>query len=173
MTPEFSARQNKMRLIAVFVFTLLMVGLFLFMKARNPGADAQAAGPDAVMFMGVKQVSPQEIHTLIPGSKGKPTLVEFHSKLCHDCRRMAPVLDKLVTACTGVNFRKYDILEDKKTHPDVFRTFKPVSVPILVFVDSKGVTRDVLYNYQKPEAVKQSLARISPAVKSGKCQPQS
>lgn len=171
MTPQYSALETKMKLIAVFTFTLCLVGLFFAMKLQSAPGKAQAAGPEQYMFMGVRHVPPAEIHQLIPQSQGKPTLIEFHSRLCHDCRRMAPVLEKLVTACTGVNFRKYDILEDKQAHPDVFRSFKPVSVPILVFVDSQGTTREVLYNYQEPSAVTRGLGLISPQVKSGACQP--
>ncbi len=171
MTPQYSALENKIKLIAVFAFTLGLIGVFLAMKVQNAPWKAQAAGSEQYMFMGIRHVPAAEIHQLIPQSKGRPTLIEFHSRLCHDCRRMAPVLSKLVTACTGVNFQKYDILEDKQAHPEVFRSFKPVSVPILVFVDSRGNTRDVLYNYQDPAAVSRSLALISPQVKSGACQP--
>lgn len=161
MTPHYSSSQNHMKLIALFLFTVMISVTCLVLKGRYEHANA--ASPNSRMFLGVKHLSPNEIHSLVPEIKGKPAVIEFHSKLCHDCKKITPIMEQLTKACPGVVLKKYDILNDRKTQGAVFRGFNPVSVPILLFVDKKGDIKNVLYNAQTKATLSESVDQIKPA----------
>lgn len=157
MTPRFHARQNKIRLIAVFLFIAGLSVAFQVLKSRSADPEAAMAGgaasSDPALFMGLRHASAREILAVLPEAQGRPMLLEFSSRLCHDCQRLAPVLRKVTGQHPGVYFRKIDVMEDKDKYPALFRAFKPVSVPMMVFIDGKGEIRNVLYNYQKPAVI--------------------
>lgn len=168
MTPRFAASQNKIRLIAVFLFTVMLAIAFQFYKSRPQDGTDIASNAETVnesLYIGLRHASSKEIKTALPDSVGKPTLLSFSSRLCHDCQRMAPVISKLVPKHPGIHFRKIDVLDDREKYPAVFRAFKPVSVPMLVFIDRQGEIRDVLYNYQEPSTIAAAMNKLE---KSGK-----
>lgn len=164
MSARLSASQNKIRLIAIFLFTVLMALAFQFYKAGmqpgNTSIESDAKTVDESLFIGLRHASPAEVRATLPEAVGKPTLLDFGSKLCHDCQRMAPVLSQLMPKYPNVYFRKIDVLDDHKKYPAIFRTFKPVSVPMLVFISPTGDIRNVLYNYQKPETVAAAITEL-------------
>lgn len=164
MSARLTARQNKIRLIAVFFCTVILALTFQFYKSGLRREDAavtsHAETLDESLFMGLRHATPSEIRSVLPEASGKPTLIDFSSRLCHDCQRMAPVVSKLVPQHPELYFKKFDVLEDQKKAPAVFRVFKPVSVPMLVFVGPKGDIQNVLYNYQKPEIVTSAIAQL-------------
>jgi thiol:disulfide interchange protein len=164
MTPRFSAGQNKIRLIAVFLFTVLLALAFQFYQGNRPDTGHAASNTtetvDESLFIGLRHASAREVRAALPESVGKPTLLEFSSRLCHDCQRMKPVLAKLTPRHPQVVFKQVDALDDRKKLPAVFRTFKPVSVPMLVFIDPQGEIRNVLYNYQSPETIEAALIKL-------------
>ena len=165
MTPQYAHNQNRMKLIVFFVFIVMLLVTGFLLKGRYEN-NANAASPgksESRMFLGIKRVPPKEIQALLPELKGKPGVIEFHSKLCHDCKRVTPLMEKLVAACPGVVFKKFDILEDRKKAPAVFKSFNPVSVPILVFVDKKGKIQDVLYNNHTQAELAESLDSVKPS----------
>lgn len=166
MTPHFSAQQNQTRLIAVFLCTFLMGLTFYVMRGTTQGSRAEAA--DAAMFMGLRHASAKEIHQVWPEAKGKMALLSFGSRLCHDCKRMAPIVSKAISQHPQMAFRKIDVLEDRQKYPAVFRVFKPVSVPMLVLIDARGEIRDVLYNYQSPDVVAKALEQLQTSVAASK-----
>lgn len=104
-------------------------------------------------FVGLRHATPQEIRSVLPENVQRPVLLEFTSRFCGDCRRMAPVVSRLASHYPRVSIRRLDVLEDRDKAPAVFRTFQPVSVPVLVFIAPNGVIRDVLYNEQPVERV--------------------
>lgn len=164
MSARLTARQNQIRLITVFICTVVLVLLFQFYKTglhrEDTGLSSQAETTDGSLFMGLRHATPSEIHSALPQAAGKPTLIDFSSRLCHDCQRMAPIISKLVPQHPELYFKKFDVLEDQKKAPAVFRIFKPVSVPMLVLVNPKGEIKNVLYNYQKPEVVSAAIAKL-------------
>jgi thiol:disulfide interchange protein len=164
MTPRMAATQSKIRLIGIFLSVVVLILTFQFFRARpNDAASStvsQAETTDPAMFMGLRHATPHEIHTVLPEAIGKPVLLEFGSRLCHDCQRLAPVVDALQPKYSGIYFRKVDVLTDHDKAPALLRTFKPVTVPLLVFIGADGQIRNVLYNYQPPETVDAALKRL-------------
>ncbi len=130
-------------------------------------ALGQAQAADA-RFLGLRKASPSEIRAAVPEAGQRPILVEFTSRFCHDCQRLSPVVTSLMPKYPSVYLRHADILEDREKAPVLFSTFKPVSVPVLVFIDRRGVIRDVLYNVQPSEKIAAALQalQISPAPKA-------
>ncbi len=52
------------------------------------------------------------------------------------------------------------MMDDQKKYPALFRTFKPVSVPVMIFVDASGEIRNVLYNYQPKEEIVTAINQL-------------
>ena len=164
MSARLSATQNKIRLIAIFLFTVIMALVFQCYKAgllpASQSVVSHAETLDPSLFMGLRHATAVEVRAALPEAVGKPTLLDFSSRLCHDCKRMAPVLAQLVPQYPKLYFRKIDVLDDAQKAPAIFRTFKPVSVPMLVFIDPRGNIRNVLYNYQKPETIAAAITQL-------------
>lgn len=112
---------------------------------------------DKALYIGLRKPSPSEIRQSLPEAAGKPALLMFHSKYCFDCKKMRPIIDKLMPEYTGITFLEFDILSDTKAHPAVFNTFKPVTVPVLVFITPDSKIQNVLYNFQNEAAIRNAL----------------
>lgn len=179
MSARLTANQNKTRLISVFLFTVLLALIFqLYKGSFQRSATAEASGVnklDDAYFIGLRRAKASEIKAALPEAMGKPAVIAFSSRFCHDCQRMAPVLSGLMPKHPEVYYRKIDVLDDQKKYPAIMRTFKPVSVPLLVFISPKGEIQNVLYNYQKPETVAAALRKletqplaVTPAKKAAK-----
>jgi thiol:disulfide interchange protein len=164
MSSHLTASQNKIRLIAVFLFSVLMVATFYLYRENFQSSSAIAASNsetlDDALFIGLRHATPKEIKAALPEATGKPLLLDFKSRLCHDCKRMAPIVKQALAQHPNIHFKEVDVLDDTKKYPALFRTFKPVSVPTLVFISSKGEIKNVLYNYQKPEVVAAALSKL-------------
>lgn len=168
MSTRLTATQNKIRLISVFIFTVLLaLSFYVYNGSHNPdrAIAGQAEMLDDALFMGLRHASPKEIRMSLPEISGKPAVLDFGSRLCHDCQRLAPVMAKVEPQFPQITFRKYDMLDDHDKYPAVFRAFKPVSAPVLVFINAKGEIRDVLYGYNPQPAVVESLQKILPGKK--------
>lgn len=127
----------------------------------KPAATAKAPQTlPSEAYMGIQKVSAAKVKELFPDSNGKPLLLMFHSKYCFDCKRMKPVIETLVPKHKGLVFKSYDVLEDKEKQARIFSAFKPVSVPILLFIKPNGETAQILYNYQKTAVVESNLSLI-------------
>ena len=154
---------QKLVLVAVTaLLALLATALLLSGVLMTPeGGNATGTPSDAEMFMGLQKVPASELHATVPDAKGKPTLLMFTSKFCLECKKLTPVVMKLLPQYPGVHFQKYDILEDRQKYAPVFDRFQPVSVPTLVFVDKQGEIRNVLYNDQPAKEISTSLETVS------------
>jgi thiol:disulfide interchange protein len=169
MTPRFTARQSNIRLIGLFLSVAVLALVFQFYRANlhhdaGSGEISQAETMPSSLFIGVRHASAKEIRAALPEANGRPTVLEFGSRLCHDCQRLAPVVSKLAARYPAVYFRNIDVLEDHDKAPAILRTFKPVSVPLLVFIDAQGDIRNVLYDYQSPAAVSAALDKLQAPV---------
>ena len=184
MTPRFLAQENKIRLLVVFLFVvLLFVAFRMFQSGMLKKNASKVVVPAAVQFntqqlktgklsapiklneshfMGLRHATAQEIQTALPEANGKPILIEFSSAMCHDCKRLKPVVEKIISKFPGVHFRGIDVIEDQAKAASLLRTFKPVTVPVLVFIGTDGEIKNVLYNYQSSEVVHTALSQLQP-----------
>lgn len=168
MSARLTASQNKFRLIAVFLATVIIALTFQIYKGMNgerlvtAEANSEAKLDDS-HFIGLRRAKSAEIRQALPDAAGKPVLLAFSSRFCHDCQRMAPVLAGLMGKYPDVYYRKIDVMEDQKKYPAILRTLQPVSVPVLVFIDGNGEIRNVIYNYQKPEVIAAALDKLDTA----------
>lgn len=113
------------------------------------------------MFSGIRKVPADKIQALFPEAEGQPLLIEFKSKFCLDCKRMAPHLEALLPEFGNVQARILDIKDDAKPHAPVFDAFKPSIVPIVVFVNPDGSINNVLYGYHGKDRLAAELRAIS------------
>lgn len=167
MTPHFIANQNKTRLLLVFGFTVMLAACFQgYRGGFEHMATAEAKGKltlNEALFVGLRKVKPAEVRQVLPESAVRPTLLVFSSRFCHDCKRLAPVLTRLSSQHPKVAYRKLDINEDQQKAPAIFRAFKPVSVPLIVFITPGGQIQNVLYNYQTPQVINNALSALETA----------
>jgi thiol:disulfide interchange protein len=165
MSTRLTANQNKIRLIAVFLFTVMtVVALRVYQGLHSAGADAAVNGANPVndsLFVGLRHASAPEVRQALPEATGKPAVLYFGSRLCHDCQRMSPVVSLLMSQHPQVYFKKLDVMEDQDKAPAIFRTFKPISVPVVVFINAQGEIRNVLYDYQKPDVLASTLNALT------------
>jgi thiol:disulfide interchange protein len=164
MSRHLTASQNKIRLIAVFLFTVfLAITFYLYKDKFQPGSPIAASNAETVdesLFIGLRHATPAEIKAALPEAIGKPTLLDFKSKLCHDCKRLAPALSQALSRHPNIYVTQVDVLDDRQKYPAILRAFKPVSVPTLVLISPRGEVQNVLYNYQKPEVIDAALTRL-------------
>jgi thiol:disulfide interchange protein len=164
MSRHLTNQQHKTRLIAVFLFTVLLALTFYVYKGRmQPAASLAASNASALddsLFMGLRHAIPAEIQAALPDAVGKATLIDFSSRLCHDCQRLAPVLSNMMPKHPHIYFKRIDVLDEQQQYPAALRAFKPVSVPVLVFIDPRGEIRNVLYNYQPPQTIAAALTAL-------------
>jgi len=164
MSARLTAQQNKIRLISIFLFTLMLgLGAWVYQgqfHANGSGAVSNAETLDDSLFMGLRHVPAPEVRQVLPAASGKPAVLYFGSRLCHDCQRMSPVVLQTLAQYPNIYFKKLDVLDDQNKEPAILRTFKPVIVPMTVLINPKGEIRNVLYDYQKPEVVKVAIASL-------------
>ncbi len=115
------------------------------------------------MFSGIKPVTSEDIKAIYPEMAGKPLLIEFRSKYCLDCKRMAPVLEGLFPHYPNMQTRVYDIKTDRKKNRAVFEAFQPSIVPILVFVRFDGTIQNILYGFHPKADLKGELDLLNSA----------
>jgi thiol:disulfide interchange protein len=186
MTPRFLAQENKIRLLLVFLFVLLLFVAFRMFQSGmlNKKSASKVVVPASVQinarplktgkigaplpldeshFMGLRHATAQEIQAALPEASGKPVLLEFSSAMCHDCKRLKPVVSRILAQFPGVQFHGVDVIEDQATAAALLRTFKPVTVPVLVFIGADSEIKNVLYNYQSADVVQDALNQLQPA----------
>ncbi len=162
---------------------ILVIGGLLMWNARQMGPEKPPEFPDLTfeadddpflsedgavnpdhnrpMFSGIRNVSAAEIRRLFPDVQGQPLLIEFKSKFCLDCKRMAPHLEALLPEFDTVQARILDIKDDARIQAPVFDAFKPAIVPIVVFVNPDGRINNVLYGYHGKDRLAAELQAIS------------
>jgi|GEM_PF-2888071 len=132
----------------------------LILMATLMGIIASAFAADN-RFIGLRHASPAEIHDALPSSVKRLTVIDFSSVLCLDCQKMKPVLQKFRAAHPQLNFLAVDVNEGPRKQAALMRTFKPLTVPALVFINAQGQIIDVLYNYQALDVVEKAYHNAS------------
>jgi len=172
MSARLSASQNKIRLLVLFLFTVLIIVCVRVYQAKFHAGAEMALGHAELghaenvasthddFFTGLRHASSREVHQALPEARGKATVLYFGSRLCHDCQRMSPVIRQMTSQFPHLYFKKIDVLDDQQRLPAVFRAFKPMVVPITVLITPQGEISNVLYDYQKPEVVTAALNHL-------------
>ncbi len=120
-----------------------------------------AEGTTSDFFMGIREPSTDELFLAFPELKKQPHVLTFTSRFCLDCKKMKPLLAAIVPDFSGLNYQSYDILEDKDKAPAVFNTFKPVTVPTVIFIQPDGSIQNVLYNSQDEAQLRAAFNDLS------------
>jgi thiol-disulfide isomerase/thioredoxin len=129
--------------------------------STKPSPMAVSNEAFAVQY-GIDKPSPEALKKLTVA--GKPLFIEFRSQLCKDCQKMAPTLSHLMPRFPGVSAQVLDVLDDRKKAPEIFRAFNPSTVPVLVFITSKGEIQTVLNGYQTEATLSQAFSDLEKQV---------
>ena len=166
MTPRFLANTNKIRILTAFLYTVLLVlAIQLLQSCTLTGISKTLSSTPSLndtYFVGLRHATAKEVKAALPEGTGKSALLEFSSRMCHDCQRLKPVVHKLISGSPSIFFKNVDVLEDRDKAAALLSAFKPVTVPVLIFIDANGEIKNVLYNYQSEETVKAALIQLQP-----------
>lgn len=147
-------------LLAGFLATLTACGT---QNAPSPTDGSAPSASDSQFYIGIRKVSSDEIYQALPDTQGKPLYIEFKSKYCLACKKMEPILSKLLPQYPEVEQRVFDMMADKETHRQVFETFQPMVVPVQIFVNAEGTITNVLYDFHEEATLRQALDALRPA----------
>ncbi len=161
-SPANQSKLNKLRLFSLLVFVVVMIlALLAWQYAGQNTLPNTTSTNDAALFVGLRNVPPQEVHAALPALENKPSVVYFTSKFCLECKKLTPTLEALLKDYPQIHYKKFDILEDKKRFAKVFSTFKPVTVPTIVLISPAGKIQNVLYNEQPRQKVQTALDQLT------------
>lgn len=168
--------------LTIIIFIALVVGAVWFLRPGSHPSEAvpntttatpstldlefdpsttTAEGTAGNFFLGIREPSTDELFMAFPELRQKPHVLTFTSRFCLDCKKMKPLLAAIVPDFEHLNYQSYDILEDKDKAPAVFNTFKPVTVPTVIFIQSDGTIQNVLYNSQNETQLRSAFNTLS------------
>ncbi|MBY0405478.1 MAG: hypothetical protein K2X66_16370, partial [Cyanobacteria bacterium] len=124
---------------------------------------------DKGFYSGINKVSPEALYQVLPDLKGKAVFLEFKSKFCLACKKMDPILEKLLPKYPQVEKRVYDIMKDKETHADIFKLFDPKVVPIQLYINTQGEVVNVFYDFHDEKQLTASLSCVDPTQDGSAC----
>lgn len=154
--------------------SFLALAAWLIFSTQATWAENTLAKPGVIpqdnFYVGLQKVSPETIHQVLPDSKGKAIFLEFKSKFCLACKKMDPILEKLLPQYPHVEARIFDMAKDRKANAALFEAFKPSVVPIQVYINSDGEIVNVFYDEHPKEALELALQCIDPTRDGTSCQ---
>ncbi|MBY0451007.1 MAG: hypothetical protein K2X01_10330 [Cyanobacteria bacterium] len=119
---------------------------------------------EEVSLDGVQAVSAEQVHELFPEAKGKPVFLEFKSKFCLACKKMDPILARLLPeyAAKGHLVEKvFDISKDRAANQALFQAFQPKIVPTQVYIYPSGRIARVYTDFHSEAALREALNQIT------------
>jgi thiol-disulfide isomerase/thioredoxin len=107
----------------------------------------------------VKPVEASQLKTLLANNAGKPVLLQFSSKYCHDCQRMAPHMEKAQQHFPTVAFIKLDVMDPEKKQ--WVQAFQPMVTPTLVSISPSLQVTSSVVGYQEPAQLETLFETLS------------
>jgi len=164
---HLSTRPTQTRILLALLFILS----FVLILSLLPGCKAPSAGqaiPPSLQhlppetWMGVHPVSPATLQRILPESRARAVLLEFGSSLCLDCQQLKKTLLPLLVRHPAVVYQDINIQAKQPSAMEqaLINAFKPVTVPVLVFVKPRGQIGQVLYNNQPAGVLNQALEQL-------------
>ena len=128
----------------------------------------QPTGPAAQQTAQVEAPSPLPSQTPkakpLTGNKlsaclrnGKPTLADFGSGWCAECKRQAPVLNEAAARSQGKANVVYVSVED---YADIARRHRVVTIPCQIFFDAKGKEASRHIGFMSLEEITKEFTRL-------------
>jgi thioredoxin-like negative regulator of GroEL len=108
---------------------------------------------DPAWYQGIQKVDAKSMKQLFPEAVGKPLLVEFRSKFCLDCQKLAPRLERTLKAHPNVLSKVFDVNNDRKANALLFKKFDPATVPVTILITPQGQIYHVFYGEMSESAL--------------------
>jgi thioredoxin 1 len=136
-------------------FTLLIAGIIL-VSSLVACSSAQSGN------LGEKPChnkSGQSLSALV--SNGKPSVIIFGSKMCQDCLKVKPIMQKLEEEYgQKINFINIDIRSKEAITKEAVKKYRVFGVPTVIFVDKKGKNKKELIGYNEEKKYKAQLEAL-------------
>ena len=117
--------------------------------AKQPTAVAPAKLP------AVKPLTGNKLSACL--KSGKPTLADFGSGWCAECKRQAPVLDEAATRFQG---RANVVFVSVDDYADLARRYRVATIPCQILFDAKGQEASRHIGFMPLEAIAAELTRL-------------
>ncbi len=95
---------------------------------------------------------------IIKSKNNLPVMIEFYSKDCHVCKKMAPIVDSIFEKCQGnkVELKKIDVSENKNKF--FLKKYGIIGVPTFILFNNKGIETARLVGKQTEDSLYQALS---------------
>lgn len=93
-------------------------------------------------------------------AQGVPVIVDFYSKFCLDCQKLAPKLDKLVEDMPGVQLVRVDIQQPGEQGKAMIKAFQVVTVPYVAFISKDAKVEKVFLQDVPAETLSTAAASL-------------
>ncbi len=129
----------------------------------TPDDSVGSVKGDTQTVVGINNIAPEEVMTILPQAQTQPTMVAFKTKYCHDCQEMAPHIAAIKEQHPGVSVISVDVQYDKETYGHIIEAFKPSTVPTVVYIQQGGMIHQTLLGRQERAQLQNGLEAILPA----------
>lgn len=111
-------------------------------------------------FPGIVSVPSKTMNSLLGAQAGKPVLLEFYSKFCSDCQKMAPGLAKLEKKYPDVYTLKLDVQASDSKTQQWLKALQPQVTPTVVVVLPDGNTHTSMVGFQSQVMLEETYAYL-------------
>ena len=132
--------------------------LIVFVTILTSSATATSWGKPPTLE-GIPPLSAQQVSAALPETKTQPIVLMFKSRFCIDCKALLPILQQELSQPVGkgIPLKTVDILADRAKSPTIFKTFRPTTVPTLVFIARGGQIQESFVGPRTAAQIRQSL----------------
>lgn len=146
-------------LLASFAAVLLLASSAC--KSLPPQAASKSSTTKpATVNTGLRTPTPAEIREALHLDCATPQLVEFKTRFCLDCQKLAPILSKVTSQFPSVHVSLLDVQADRDSHKALFKAFQPVTVPVVILISPSGEIHQVLSGVPTEATLRQAMTSL-------------
>lgn len=157
------ARAPKALMVAVVVLAdLIFSSGLLFSKPNLQIANSSAGALSCERGSCQRQTAKRQVTLMnVAVPQGKPRLLQFTSKHCPSCSRMAPLVDKLERDCTAHDGTILPMDVDTPAGEELATQYGVNELPTFILIDSDGEEVNRLVGAQPRQQLAVALADVN------------
>lgn len=162
--PRWLRAAPKAILAATVVLVDLGASYGLMVHQREPASPSATVDALTCEHGSCTRMSPGASQAEAAVPTGKPRLLEFTSKHCPSCARVAPVVQKLERECTAHDGTILPIDVDSETGDSLANRYSVNDLPTFIMIDANGAEVSRLVGEQPRQRLAVALADVSGVV---------
>lgn len=159
---------KKLPLLAIAVL-LIFLGLYMQFSKESPTLPESLRNLTNVKQDAIQPVPAAVLASLseqAPQAK-QPILLEFYSKYCHDCQKMAPDIKALKEAYPAIWTHQVDVLAKDPRAQAWVRALGPTITPTVVLITPDHSIKTAVVGYQSKSDLEQFYKELQATVPEG------